>query len=73
MQKILRLVALLLAVATPAVLVAQRFVEIDVLVDKNTIPVRVSSSTPELNTLALLAFVISTRTCVAPAGAKRMS
>ena len=56
MQKILRLVAFLLVVAAPAALVAQRIVEIDVLVDKNTIPVRVSASTPELNTLALLAF-----------------
>jgi TolB protein len=55
MQKFLRLFLLLVLPASG--LFAQRDIgEVSVTVDKNTIPVHVSASTPELNTLALQAF-----------------
>jgi TolB protein len=48
---------LLVALLLPVTLSAQRTLgEVRIDVDKNTIPVRVSANTPELNTLALLAF-----------------
>jgi TolB protein len=55
MQKFLRLFLLLVLPASG--LFAQRDIgEVSVTVDKNTIPVHVSASTPELNALALQAF-----------------
>ncbi|MDO8540908.1 MAG: biopolymer transporter Tol [Opitutaceae bacterium] len=55
MTRLLRL--FLFAVLSATAVVAQRDIgRVDVLVDKNTLPVRVSANTPELNTLALLAF-----------------
>jgi len=55
MQKISRLFLLLLAVAVPAL--AQRDIgDIVVTAEKNTVPVRVSANSPELNLLAQQAF-----------------
>lgn len=55
MQKILRLALLLVSLAAPAF--AQRDIGyVDVVAEKNTLPVRVSANTPELNALALQAF-----------------
>lgn len=55
MPTFLRLLFFAVLAATPVI--AQRNIgEVRVEVDKNTIPIRVSASTPELNTLALLAF-----------------
>jgi TolB protein len=55
MQRVFRLVLMVALVATP--LFAQRKLgEVVVAVDKNTIPVRVSANSPELNRLAVLAF-----------------
>jgi TolB protein len=55
MKKILRLLLLLSVAAAPAL--AQRDIGyVDVVAEKNTIPVRVSASTTELNDLALRAF-----------------
>lgn len=55
MQKILRLVLLLAAIAAPAA--AQRNIgEVVVDAEKNTVPVRVSANNAELNQLALQAF-----------------
>ncbi len=55
MQKILR--PLLLAVALAAPAYAQRDIGyVDVVAEKNTVPVRVSANSPELNSLAIQAF-----------------
>jgi TolB protein len=55
MQRLLSLLALALVLATPAL--AQRYIgDVDVAADNRTVPVRVSGSTQELNSLALLAF-----------------
>lgn len=55
MQKILR--PLLLAVALTAPALAQRDIGfVDVVAEKNTVPVRVSANSPELNALAQQAF-----------------
>jgi TolB protein len=55
MQKLLRLFALLCAVAAPA-FAARDIGYVDVVAEKNTVPVRVSANNQELNTLALQAF-----------------
>jgi len=55
MQKILRLILLFSSIAL--VSYAQRDIGyVDVVAEKNTVPVRVSANTPELNALALQAF-----------------
>jgi len=55
MQKILRLLSLLLLAAGPAF--AQRDIGIvEVVADTKTIPVRVYADTPDLNNLAMRAF-----------------
>jgi TolB protein len=55
MQKIIRFTLLLVALAVPVL--AQRDIGyVDVVAEKNTVPVRVSANTPELNQLALQAF-----------------
>jgi len=55
MQRTLRFILLSAALAAPVL--AQRDIgRIDIVAEKNTVPVRVSANTPELNTLALQAF-----------------
>jgi TolB protein len=55
MQRLLSLLALALVLSTPAV--AQRYIgDVDVAADNRTVPVRVSGSTQELNTIAQQAF-----------------
>jgi TolB protein len=61
MQKLLRLFLFLGLIFSSASLRAQRDVVVDILVDKNTIPVRVSANTPELNALAQQAFGVHGR------------
>lgn len=55
MQILLRL-ALLLALATPALFAQRKIGEVTISVDKDKVPVHVSASTPELEALALQAF-----------------
>ena len=55
MQIVLRL-ALLLALASPALFAQRKIGEVTINVDKDKVPVRVSASTPELEALALQAF-----------------
>lgn len=59
MQKILRLFLLLAIAAAPAI--ARNLGEVVVTVENNTIPIRVSANTPELNDLALRAFNVHGR------------
>lgn len=55
MKKILPFLLLLVSAGAPAL--AQRDIgNIDIVVEKNTVPVRVSANTPELNALAVQAF-----------------
>lgn len=56
MQKILRLLALLCAVAAPVLAATRDIGYVDVVAEKNTVPVRVSANSQELNALALQAF-----------------
>jgi TolB protein len=56
MQKLLRLFALLCAAAAPVFAATRDIGYVDVVAEKNTVPVRVSANNQELNTLALQAF-----------------
>ena len=67
MQKILRLIFLFSTLTLTAL--AQRDIGyVDVVAEKNTVPIRVSANTPELNALALQAFGAHGRYRVAASG-----
>lgn len=63
------IIGFILAVVMVSPVFAQRDIgPVDVTAEKNTIPVRVSASTPELNTLALRAFASHGRYRLTPTG-----
>lgn len=67
MQKLLRIFLLLSALVSP-VLAQRNIGDVVVVAEKNTIPVRVSANSPELNALAQQAFGAHGRYRLAPSG-----